>query len=367
MTERRRGSAGCSRRGFLRTAGVAGAASVAGCSGDAGVGSGRGSPTPSSATRATGRDGGSTTVAVLAAGSLQNALTNGLGPAVDAPVRVEAHGSATVARMIAEGQRDPDIVAVADAALFEGPLSPAWYSVFAGNSVVLAYNSETEGGRRLAEAGRDRWYEPLLDGTVSLGRTDPDRDPLGYRALFTLELASRYYDGAPDLRAEVPERDQVYPETALISQFETGAVDAAVAYRNMAVERDYEYVDLPDRIDLSDPRYADDWYSTVSYTLPSGREVRGGLVGYAATVRRASDAAVSVFGALATGDYLAEYGLLTPERFPTYEGDVPERVARAVDRADGDGSAGGESTANRSRLGGSTPDPSAVSDVTVLV
>jgi hypothetical protein len=43
------------------------------------------------------------TVAILAAGSLQHALENGLKPAVDVPVQVEAHGSATVARLIDEG------------------------------------------------------------------------------------------------------------------------------------------------------------------------------------------------------------------------------------------------------------------------
>jgi molybdate/tungstate transport system substrate-binding protein len=340
-------------------------AGTAGCVGGTvdgtgeGGGTGGGGWTSRSTTGPNERDGGrSTTVAVLAAGSLQYALENGLGPAVDVPVEVEAHGSATVARMVAEGQRDPDIVTVADTALFSGPLSPPWYSVFTSNAVVLAYNPDAEGGKRIEEAGDDRWYEPLLDGDVRLGRTDPDQDPLGYRTLFALELASRYYEDAPDLLDRIPRREQVYPETGLISRFETGSIDAAFAYRNMAVERGYDYVDLPDRIDLSNPDHAEDWYSTVSYTLPGGREIRGGPIAYGSTIRRMSDAAVSVFDVHTTGDYLAESGFVVRDEFPTYEGDTPDRVREAT---------------TRSRTSASVDDSSArppaetASDVTVLI
>ena len=347
-----------SRRAFLAAAG-AGAAGLAGClgggsGGDATPGSGGGT--------ATGRTGGgeqgrSTTVAILAAGSLQRALEAGLAPAVDVPVAVEAHGSATVARMIAEGQRDPDIVTVADTALFEAPLSPPWYSVFASNAVVLAYNPDTDGGERIADADERRWYEPLVDGDVRLGRTDPDQDPLGYRALFTLELASRYYDGASNLGEKILRREQIYPETALVSQFETGAIDAAIAYRNMAVERDYEYVDLPDQIDLSNPEYAEAWYSTVSYTLPSGQEVRGGLVSYGSTIRRMSDAAVAVFDVHTTGQYLAESGFVLREGFPVYEGAAPDRVTAAT------GTGGTSKSAVDAAV---RPLAETVSDVTIL-
>ena len=310
------------RRRFLLTAGAAAVTGIAGCTGgDAGA------MTTRTGTGTSRRDGGqSTTVAILAAGSLQHALENGLKPAVDVPVQVEAHGSGTVARMIAEGQRDPDIVTVADVALFEEPLSPPWYSVFTSNPVVIAYNPETEGGQRLADAGADRWYEPMASGDVSVGRTDPNLDPLGYRTLFTLELASRYYEDASKLQDRILRREQIYPETSLISQFETGSVDAAFAYRNMAAERDYEYINLPDQIDLSNPNYVDDWYETVSYTLSSGQEVHGGLVSYGSTIRKMSDAAVAVFDAHTTGEYLGEAGFLLRDQYPMYEGNPPSQV-----------------------------------------
>jgi molybdate/tungstate transport system substrate-binding protein len=345
------------RRRFLRTAGAAVLAGAAGCTGG-GRGGGDGATPARTVTGTTDRgDGRPATIAVLAAGSLQHALEDGLGPAVDVPVRIETHGSATVARMIAEGQRDPDIVTVADVALFEGPLSPPWYATFTSNAVVIAYNPDTDGGRRVADAGVERWYEPMVDGDVRVGRTDPDLDPLGYRTLFALELASRHYEDAPDLRERIPRREQIYPETSLMSQFETGSIDAAFAYRNMAVERGYDYLDLPDRIDLSNPAYADDWYSTVSYTLSSGRTIRGGLVAYGSTIRRMSDAAATVFAVHTTGDYLDESGFVRRDGFPTYEGDPPRRVREAT----------GGSDANR-RTDGSRvrPPGGTVSEITVL-
>ncbi|WP_232701664.1 extracellular solute-binding protein [Halobacterium wangiae] len=267
----------------------------------------------------------SPTVSLLAAGSLNNALENGLRPAVDATLQVEARGSAEVARLVAEAQKDPDVVSVADVALFDSPMDPEWYAEFATNSVVVAYNQDTDGGQHIADAGVDGWYRPLLDGDVSLGRTDPDLDPLGYRTLFVLELAAEYYGTTAELRAEIPRREQVYPETQLVSQFETGSVDAAVTYRSMAVDRGYDYVELPPEIDLSTPEFADR-YASVSYELPGGNVVSGAPISYASTVRDESPAVLDVFAEQTTGQYLREYGFVVPTDYPRYTGNVPERV-----------------------------------------
>lgn len=327
------------RRRFLEATGTGALASIAGCTGR-------------------GQEGESTTIAILAAGSLQNALRNGLVPAVDVPVQVESHGSATVARMIDEGQRDPEIVSVADVALLEMLLSVPWYSVFTSNAVVIAYNPETDGGQQLAEAGPQHWYKPLVDRTVDLGRTDPDQDPLGYRTLFMFELASRYYDDASNLRDRTLQQDQMYPETSLLSQFETGSLDAAVTYRNMAIERGYEYIELPDQLNLSNPQYAEEWYATTSYTLPNNQAIHGGVISYGSTIRHMSDAAVAVFDAHTTGDYLEEHGFLQRGQFPVYRGETPERVRQRTNHA----------AETYSGPAGPGTDPSSVvSDLTVLI
>jgi len=265
-------------------------------------------------------------VSILAAGSLNNALENGLRARVDDPVEVEAHGSAEVARLVAEGQKDPDVVSVADVALFDGPLRPDWYAEFATNSVVVAYSPDTEGGRRVGDAGADSWYRPLLSGEAALGRTDPDLDPLGYRTLFVLELATDYYGTDVDLRTAIPEREQVYPETQLISQFETGSIDAAIAYRNMAVERGYDYIELPAAIDLSDPAHAER-YASATYRLPSEKVVEGGLVSYGTTLRSRSPPVDTVFDEHLTGAYLGEFGFVVPDDYPRFTGDAPDELA----------------------------------------
>ena len=272
-----------------------------------------------------GRDGRSERVSLLAAGSLHNALENGFQSSVEATVEAEARGSAAAARLVDEGQRDPDILSLADTALFDAPLDSPWLAEFATNSMVIAYNPETEGGQRLADAGTDGWYRPLVDGDVRLGRTDPALDPLGYRTLFLFELATDYYDTGVDLRAAIPRREQVYPETQLVSQFETGSIDAAVTYRNMVVDRDYAFIDLPADIDLSDPAFADR-YARASYELPSGTVVGGGLISYGSTIRHQSPVVRDVFEAHVTGDYLSEFGFIIPEDYPRYSGHVPETV-----------------------------------------
>lgn len=272
-----------------------------------------------------GVGGRSRPVSVLAAGSLQNALTGGLREAVDADLTVEAYGSRHAAQLVAEGQRDPDVLALADVALFESVLSKPWYATFTSNALAVAYNPDTEAGRRVTEA--DRWYEPLLTSSFRLGRTDPVIDPLGYRTLLALELASEHY-GEPDLRSRVVSRKQIYPETQLLAQFETGGLDAAVVYRNMAVERDYPYVGLSSEVNLSAPSLAD-WYATATVTLADGTTIPGSPIDYGATLRTDGSAARSVFETLvaSTDEYLTDYGFVLRDAYPTYHGNVPDRIS----------------------------------------
>lgn len=261
------------------------------------------------------------TVSILAAGSLQNALAE-LAARVDHRVQVEAHGSAVVARLVAGGRRDPDIVALADTALFDRLLPVPWHARFATNALVVAYATGTAGGRRVAAA--DRWVDPVLDGTAALGRTDPDLDPLGYRTRFMLDLASSRYD-RPDLADDVLSPDQVYPETELLAQFETGAIDAAVVYRSMAEERDLPSLELPDAIHLGDPAHADA-YRAVRYRLSDGTSVRGDVIRYGATLRHRTPASTAVFDRLVDGDPLIDHGFTVPSTYPAYVGDVPRHV-----------------------------------------
>jgi molybdate/tungstate transport system substrate-binding protein len=259
-------------------------------------------------------------VTVLGAGSLQAAL-RGLARASDHRVQTEALGSAAAARLVASGRRDPDVLALADTALFDGLAE--WHARIATNALVVAYTEATPGGRRVR--GADRWFEPVLAGAASLGRTDPDLDPLGYRTLFALRLAAEHY-GRPGLAEAVLAPDQVYPETGLLSGFETGAVDAAVVYRSMAVDRGYPAVTLPPALNLAAPAFRER-YAEQRYELPDGTVVRGDLIEYGATRRSDRPAVRAVFDRLVGGQPLAEHGFEIPGRYPSYVGAVPDDLA----------------------------------------
>lgn len=260
-------------------------------------------------------------VTVLAANSLQAALDEGVRGAAAAPLTVETRGSAAISRLVRNGQRDPDVLALADTVLFTDPLDARWYASFATNDLVVAY-ADTPGGRRVATA--DRWFEPLVDGDAQLGRMDPEVAPLGYRTRYALQLAADYY-GRPGLADDVLAPDQLYPETSLVAALETGDIDAAILYRSMATQQGFDVVDLPAPINLGSPAYVDD-YASVGYDLPDGPTVRGDVIEYGATLRHRRPATEMVFETLVAGDYLAEFGFDRHRDYPSYTDNAPEYV-----------------------------------------
>lgn len=280
--------------------------------------------------------GGGESVSVLAAGSLAATVDDALGPRfreeTGIAVRGEYHGTNALVRMVRDGQAHPDVAIGADVDLVRERLYPgyaSWDVVFAANEVGLVYDPETEPGERLA-AG-EAWYEVVGDaaeGEVAIA--DPDLDPLGYRAIFLFELAQRRYDLA-GFREAVVESAYLEPdEPRLLAGIETGGRAIAVAYRNMAVDRDLPFHELPDELNFSDPSYADR-YGSVSYETDGGYVARGTPALYAATVPDAADdpdaGRAFVRFLLDSPDLLRERGLAVPGRLPIEHGEPPEGLA----------------------------------------
>lgn len=274
---------GLSRRSALRRLGLAATVAGTGTLGYAAFGSGR----PTETARA------------LVAGSLLE-LANGIPGA-----SVEAHGSVAVRRLILDGLRDPDAVALADPRLFEGISQRT--TVFATNAVVLAYDPAS----RFADPLEADWQTTIERDGIELGRTDPKQDPLGYRTVMALRLAERSH--GVDARS-VLDAAGVYLETDLLNVLEGGKLDAAFAYRNMAVQRDLPFVALPDGIDFSNPANAAT-YRSVTYDL-GNVTLRGAPIRYAA-------AAVTETGEpwvdrlVSARDQLREAGFIVPAEYPT--------------------------------------------------
>ncbi|MFB6084172.1 MAG: extracellular solute-binding protein [Halorientalis sp.] len=245
---------------------------------------------------------GDRTPSALVAGSLLSVATRVPG------ATVEAHGSVAVRRLIRDGLREPDAVALADPRLFEGIVDRV--RTFATNALVVAYNP----GSTHADAVREDWARALQRPAVDVGRTDPAVDPLGYRTVMMLRLAAE--EDLLDADRAL-DNARILPEADLANVLERGDLDAAVVYRNMAVERDLPSVSLPDRIDFSSPAAADS-YARVSYDL-GDRTVRGRPIRYGATAL--TDAGRPWIDRLVSGhERLREAGFGVPESYPNTRG-----------------------------------------------
>lgn len=274
-----------SRRALLRAGGVVGLLGVGG----------------TAAYTSLAGTSGATEPTALVAGSLLRVCRRIPGASV------EAHGSAAVRRLVVDGLREPDAVALADPRLFAGISDRA--TLFATNALVLTYDP----GSAYAPDLRRDWRSALTAEGIELGRTDPEQDPLGYRTVMALELAERAY--GLDAGA-VLDASRVFRETDLLNVIEGGGVDAAFTYRNMAVEHDLPHVGLPARIDFSDPGRAD-VYASVSYDLDHAT-VHGTPIQYAATATT-SRGEPWVESLVTARDRLTESGFVVPDGYPQYD------------------------------------------------
>lgn len=172
------------------------------------------------------------------------------------PALLEAAGSLETARKLTELGRIPDMVALADDELFERLLMPrlvSWYAVLASDRLVLAYTPRSRGASVVDSAN---WPDVVTGGNVLVGRSDPDRDPAGYRALLAMRLAERHY-GRPGLAARLLERAPaglVRPKSAdLVGLLQAGELDYAWVYESVARAAGLRLVRLPDAVNLGDP------------------------------------------------------------------------------------------------------------------
>jgi molybdate/tungstate transport system substrate-binding protein len=187
-------------------------------------------------------------------------------------VRQESAGSLETARKITELGRVPDVVALADTAIFSrmlagrtaAPVTPVGRS-----RMVLAFTPRSRFADAVSSAN---WTDVVRRPGVEVGRSDPSLDPAGYRALLVWQLAERYY-GTPGLAralaAASPPRN-VRPKSAdLVALLQTGNLDYAWEYESAARNAGLRFVRLPAEIDLGDPALGDT-YAQASVEIPAG-------------------------------------------------------------------------------------------------
>lgn len=254
-------------------------------------------------------------VRVAYAGSMGVLMDRDLGPAFarahGAAYQGIGQGSYALARLIAGRQLRADVFV----AITPGPVRVLQQARLVDTAVpvastrmVLVYSprSRYAADFQAAAAGRKAWQDVLREPGLRFGRTDPAVDPQGANALFTLQLAARYYR-QPRLLEQVagaPQNPrQLFAETSLMSRLEAGQIDATLGYASAAFSHHLPIVDLPAEIDLAQPALQETWYAKAGFTLPGGKRLEAQpLVFYAAVPTNAAQGALGqAFVQLLTG------------------------------------------------------------------
>jgi molybdate/tungstate transport system substrate-binding protein len=233
---------------------------------------------------------------VFNAGSLARPLRAALDTfATREGVRFEQEqaGSLETARKVTELGRVPDVIALADYAIFPQLLIPehaSWYTMFARNRMGLAHTSKSRFADAITPAN---WWQILLRPGVETGHSDPNLDPAGYRALLVMQLAEGYYR-QPGLSARldraIPPRNVRPKEIDLIALLETGELDYAFEYESVARGASLDFVPLPDSVSLGSIRdsafYATARVRVVGRAPGDSLTIRGEPIVYALSIPR---------------------------------------------------------------------------------
>lgn len=194
---------------------------------------------------------------------------------------LESASSLELVRRVTALNGDPDVIVLADPALFATLLTPkvvTWHALFAHNRIVLAYTPRSRGA---TDISADNWWAVLERSDVEVGRSDPAVDPSGYRTLLVWVLAAKHY-GMPDLPERMlraaPERNMRPREADQVALLEAGELDYIWTYESLARLMGLRFVRLPDDVDLGDPR------DSVAYARATTR-VPGARYGDTITVR----------------------------------------------------------------------------------
>lgn len=201
-----------------------------------------------------------------------------------------------LANEILRNELAPDVYMSADAETnrllmrAEGGDKVRWFIGFARSRMVLAYSPQSRfrADFEAAAAGEKAWWEVLGSPGLVLKRSDPRIDPGGYRSVFVMQLAERFY-AQPGLAERVLQGDD-NPEqlmTGSPGNLFDGSVDAIFLYVTSARDFGLPYVQLPDAVDLSNPDYAAE-YRAATYTNPLGQSFHGTPAIYSVTIPTAA-------------------------------------------------------------------------------
>ena len=240
-----------------------------------------------------------TPLEVAYAGSMGSMMDGAIKPAIAKALNLElrgrAQGSTGLANLIIAGSIRPDVFIcvtpppmrrVLDAGNADTALPVARTEMVIAYSPRSAYADQL---RHASERGAASWWRILETPGLRFGRTDPHTDPQGLNILFTMQLASAYYD-QPDLASKILGAQinpaQIFQEPEVMARLQSGQLDAASAYKTQPDALALPYIVLPREINLGDASM-DQYYRRASVSLEGKLHHPAPLVFYAAVLKNA--------------------------------------------------------------------------------
>jgi molybdate/tungstate transport system substrate-binding protein len=179
----------------------------------------------------------------------------------------EAAGSRACARKISDLDKRCDVMASADYTVIDTLLIPDhadWNIKLATNEMTLVYHQKSRGA---SEITAQNWPEILLRKEVAFGRSDPNVDPCGYRAVLTIKLAEKHYSQSGLAEKLLAKDKYIRPkETDLLALLEAGEIDYIFLYRSVAEQHKLQRLILPDQINLKKPELSS-FYAAASVEI----------------------------------------------------------------------------------------------------
>jgi molybdate/tungstate transport system substrate-binding protein len=224
-------------------------------------------------------------------------------PGVQAPSASQTYeGSIAALHSISQLHQAWDVAVAADYRLIPQILEPTYAGyelIFAADPVVLAYNPSVSA---LAGINASNWGTDIQRAGVALGVANASSDPLGYAAIFALQLEGELLDGSPSsvyshfftgapgtLAVPVAGTTKLASETVAATDLSGGAVQAFLVYESYAKSAGLTYLPLPWQVNLGGDNSTDlSLYAKASTAIEgtdgSPQTVTGSPVLFAATV-----------------------------------------------------------------------------------
>jgi molybdate/tungstate transport system substrate-binding protein len=234
-------------------------------------------------------------VQVAYAGSLAYLMDQVVGPHFHKATHLVYQGRGGGSFAIAQEIRSQTIAANAFLSIGTAPFSVIanrvpWTVTFATAPLVLAYNPKSRFAPALEAIATGRkpfrdLFAVLSKPGFHLGRTNPATDPQGRAFYLMVVLAQKIYGLPADTVSRVvgtPENaHQIFSETGILTQLQSGNLDAASAFLPEVLERHMAYVPLAPTIDFGDPNYIG-VYREAHAAIPGVGQVTGSLLTVAA-------------------------------------------------------------------------------------